>query len=81
MGSQLDDSAIERGDGRLRTSRDVEPAQDQVDGPFHRSFGDAQALANTPVGHALDNQFQNLEFAAAEVGTFPAARFIVPGSA
>jgi signal transduction histidine kinase len=38
--SHLDDSAVQGGDGGLSPVRDVEPAEDQVDVPFHSRFRD-----------------------------------------
>ena len=41
---QLDDAAIKHRYRNLGTVSDVEPAEDQVDMPFHGGLGDAQAL-------------------------------------
>ncbi len=39
--SQFNDAAVQGGDGGLRPVRDVHPAEDQVDVPFHGGFRDA----------------------------------------
>ena len=65
---QFDNSATERGNGRGRAVGHVEPGQDDVDVPLHGGLRDPQRLGDLLVAHALYDELQHLQFAAAQFG-------------
>ncbi len=67
QGLELDDSAIERGNGGLGAVSDIEVAEEHIDMPFAGALCDAERISNLAVAQPLHNEIQNVEFTAAEV--------------